>query len=78
MAGVPQNIRIAHKFGYRILSDKESQLHDCGIVYHPATSYVLCVMTSGRDLGAEESSIAEISRLVFDRVSALHFKHVSG
>ncbi len=78
VAGVPQNVRVAHKFGYRILSETESQLHDCGIVYHPATSYVLCVMTSGRDLGTEESVIADISMLVYNTISSLHLNNARG
>ncbi len=74
-AGVPANIRVAHKFGYRLLDHGESQLHDCGIVYHPLTSYVLCVMTSGTDLKVEESAIAEVSRIVYDNISVLHFRN---
>ncbi len=72
VAGVPADTRVAHKFGYRELPDGERQLHDCGIVYHPASSYVLCLMTSGADIKKEASAIADISRVVYDQVSALH------
>ena len=75
VAGVPEGIRVAHKFGYRMLSKHESQLHDCGIVYHPATAYVLCVMTSGTDLHTEKSVIAEVSRMVYDSVSSLNLAY---
>jgi hypothetical protein len=46
IAGVPQGIRVANKFGERIDGDL-ALLHDCGIVYHPAPPYLLCVMTEG-------------------------------
>lgn len=72
VAGVPENIRVAHKFGYRTPAGEDSQLHDCGIVYHPSTTYMLCVMTSGSDLESEQSAIAEVSRVVYDRILSLH------
>ncbi len=71
VAGVPNNIRVAHKFGLRTLPNHESQLHDCGIVYHPTIPYVLCVMTSGSDVSEEAHSIADISSTIFDGVTAL-------
>ncbi len=71
VAGVPQNIRVAHKFGHRILGP-EHQLHDCGIVYHPAMSYLLCVMTSGANPDNLEAAIAEVSHIVYDAMSSLH------
>lgn len=70
-AGIPSNIRIAQKFGYHYVSDKSSQLHDCGVVYHPVTPYVLCVMTSGTDTKSEANSIATVSRLVYQGVDAM-------
>jgi beta-lactamase class A len=72
VAGVPADIRVANKFGYYIVSKEETQLHDCGIVYHPLGPYVLCVMTSGPDIKSEAASIAEISKTVYDAVSDLH------
>ena len=72
-AGVPMNTRVAHKFGQRLVGT-ESELHDCGIVYHPNMSYVLCVMTSGKEgFETQQSAIAEVSRTVYDSVSALSF-----
>jgi beta-lactamase class A len=71
VAGVPPGTTVAHKFGYRVLDPKHSQLHDCGIVYHPNASYLLCVMTSGSLLGDEEHAIREVSRVVYEQVSAL-------
>ncbi len=72
VAGVPRGTTVAHKFGHRVLEGQDSQLHDCGIIYHPSTTYLLCVMTSGPDLKSEASAIAEVSRIVYEKVSALN------
>lgn len=72
VAGVPAGTRVAHKFGQRAPEPGEDgQLHDCGVVYHPRTAYVLCVMTSGNDFEKQKQVIAEISRTVYDAVSSL-------
>jgi beta-lactamase class A len=74
VAGVPKNIRVAHKFGYRTLADQDSQLHDCGIVYHPSMSYVLCIMTSGPNFEDKKSAIADLSRIVYENIAELHLQ----
>jgi len=68
VAGVPENIPMAHKFGERELDSAASlkQLHDCGIVYMPKDPYLLCVMTQGRDLDVLGKTVARISKMVFD------------
>jgi beta-lactamase class A len=71
VAGVPEDIKVAHKFGIHAFEEEQSELHDCGIIYHPTTPYVLCVMTSGTKIEDEAASIAEISRLVYDGVNTL-------
>lgn len=71
VAGVPESVLVAHKFGER--SDEatgEKQLHDCGIVYYPQRPYLLCVMTKGRRFEDLAAAIASISRRVFDEVDA--------
>lgn len=71
VAGVPPGVVVAHKFGERSFSDRaERQLHDCGIVYHPAKPYLLCVMTRGGDAKALAAFIARASRLVYGEVDA--------
>ena len=65
---LPENTRIAHKYGEHEAGGM-SQLHDCGIVYHPKTNYVLCVMTSGKNFGTNAGVIAEISKRVYDEVA---------
>jgi len=72
VAGVPRGTTVAHKFGHKILENGEEQLHDCGIVYHPAIDYILCVMTTGGDEKTAQSVIADVSRTVYDGVSEIH------
>jgi hypothetical protein len=67
VAGVPAGTVVAHKFGER-MDDGVAKLHDCGIVYHPARPYVLCVMTEGDRFESLASLIAEISRVAYDQV----------
>ncbi len=66
VAGVPQNISVAHKFGERKFSDTgETQLHDCGIIYLPQKPYLLCIMTRGNDITKSSQTIKKISQEVF-------------
>lgn len=70
-AGVPAGTVVAQKFGERSAADgRERQYHDCGIVYHPAKPYLLCVMTRGQDAKKLVGFIAETSRLVYAEVDA--------
>ncbi len=69
-AGVPKEIKIAHKFGERRLVDQENNtvsqnLYDCGIVYGPSSSYILCVMTNGSNLGNLKEIIKNISQITY-------------
>ncbi len=67
VAGVPNDVVVAHKFGHRILSGTSvHELHDCGIVYDPGRPYLLCVMTRGNDVGALQTILKEISRMVYE------------
>lgn len=70
VAGVPKDIKVAHKFGIRTYENNrrtERELHDCGIIYKKSEKpYLLCVMTkSNASIVRIESSIKEISRLVY-------------
>jgi len=67
VAGVPEGTAVAHKFGER--SDLEGdlkQLHDCGIIYYPDNAYLLCVMTRGQEFSGLETTIQEISAMVYE------------
>ncbi len=68
VGSLPSSVTVAHKFGVRELPDQE-QLHDCGIVFHPKTPYLICVMTRGKDLDMLAGVIREISRKVFQEVN---------
>ncbi len=69
VAGLPPGNKVAHKFG---IADRPEgqQLHDCGIIYHPTSPYLLCIMTRNDDQEQNAHVIAEISKLVFDEVTA--------
>lgn len=67
-AGVPPNLTVAHKFGEREFDNALLQLHDCGIVYHPRSPYLLCIMTRGADMGTLAAEVREVSRVVFEEV----------
>lgn len=57
---IPNAVTLAHKIG-TFNSDTQS---DCGIVYLPKRSYVLCVMIKGNDLEAS-NHIAELSGVTY-------------
>jgi hypothetical protein len=68
VAGVPQEVQVAHKFGEAGTGDVERQLHDCGIVYFPSHPYLACIMTRGKDTGTLKQSIADISRFMYQKI----------
>ncbi len=67
--GIPEDIAVAHKFGEREVEGKK-QLHDCGIIYHPDSPYLLCIMTRGNDFESLKKSIQTISKEVFEEVDS--------
>lgn len=67
-AGIPDGVTVAHKFGER-RTEEYLQLHDCGIVYHPKSPYLVCIMTRGNDFAAMEKVIADLSALTWHNVS---------
>lgn len=69
VAGVPNGITVAHKFGESGVLQGDRQLHDCGIVYYPQHPYLLCIMSSGDKIEDLEKVIADVSRFVFEEVS---------
>lgn len=66
---VPDGVRVAHKFGVSDDGNGEVQLHDCGIVYHPAGPYLLCVMTRGTSYERQAGYIQDMADRVYDRVT---------
>lgn len=66
-ASLPVSTTVASKFGER-KTGNTSQLHDCGIIYHPQRPYILCVMTKGQDANKLLESIRDISQIVWSAV----------
>lgn len=69
VAGVPQNTKVANKFGERFIGE-EKQLHDCGIIYFPQNPYLLCVMTRGKDFNELAGVISALSKMVYEEVDS--------
>jgi beta-lactamase class A len=73
VAGVPEGVKVAHKFGEHtslvnnVVTERE--LHDCGIIYSAQDPYFLCVMTRGKDFGNLEKVISGISGLVYGQIN---------
>jgi beta-lactamase class A len=71
VAGLPENIVVAHKFGERFSSRTgKRQLHEIAIVYYPANPYILAIMTKGTDYDSLSKVIRDISELTYKEVDA--------
>lgn len=74
VAGVPSSVPVAHKFGEHVNgmpgAPSSIELSDCGIIYLPNKPYFLCVMTEGKDQTSLTNVIAQISRFVYQKLSA--------
>ncbi len=68
VAGLPDNIVVAHKFGERELENSIKQLHDCGIIYYPKHPYLLCVMTRGTNYENQSLVISNVSRKIYEDI----------
>lgn len=68
VAGVPDGVTVAQKFGERLL-DSGQQLHNCGIVYVPGRPYLLCIMTQGQDVASLRRVIQDISKIAYKAVT---------
>lgn len=74
VAGVPTSVQVAHKYGEHVNGSNgvatDIELSDCGIIYYTPRPYFLCVMTEGKDQSDLQGIIAQISKLVYQKVSA--------
>ncbi len=71
---VPENIKIAHKYGERDFFDTKGnrnvvQLHHFGIVYVQGKPYTIGVMTRGSDKATKEQIIYDLAKITYDEVS---------
>ena len=71
---IPQNVKVAHKFGEYDVDNKTKQLHDCWIFYYPETPYVLCIMTRWYDYKKLENVIWSLSKIIFQKVEEANLK----
>jgi beta-lactamase class A len=75
VSGVPKDTIVAHKFGEYSLIDPVTrkasgpEFHDCGVVYDTESPYILCLMSKGDDLKKLESTIKDVSALVYTEVN---------
>ncbi|WP_181248449.1 serine hydrolase [Flavobacterium magnum] len=63
--GLPAGVKLVHKFGEAGSVD-QIQLHESAIIYVDGKSYLLTVMTKGKDTKALSALIGEISREVYN------------
>ena len=68
---LPDDVKVASKFGvhdYAVEGGRNVQFHECGIVYHPQSPYVLCVMTRSNQASVERLTelVATISRSIWE------------
>ena len=73
--GLPEGIRLAHKFGERSGSQYGyKQLHDCGIVYYPENPYLVCIMTQGDSFEKLSKSIGLFSKMIYEEFDSRGIK----
>ena len=74
VAGVPDSVHVAHKYGEHIIGSGDIvngvELSDCGIVYHLRHPYLVCVMTEGKDPLQLANFIARVSHATYAAVDA--------
>ncbi len=73
VAGVPENVVVAHKFGEAAGMESDGDvksliLNDCGIVYKKDNPYILCIMTEGTDYSVLEKTIQRISETIYNKL----------
>lgn len=69
VAGVPNSVKVAHKFGTPDKQNGLAQLHDCGIIY-ANNPYLLCVMTKGKDIEKLANIIKRISEITYSEIGS--------
>ncbi len=73
--GLPDGIRVAHKFGERSGAGiNYKQLHDCGIVYYPENPYLVCIMTQGYSFDKLTKTIGLFSKMIYEEFDSRSIK----
>lgn len=65
VAGVPSHVRAAHKTG---VQDTKLTYSDCGIVYIPQRTYLLCLGSEGASKEQADRFMTEISKATYEYV----------
>lgn len=66
--GLPENTKIAHKFGE--MGDATTrQLHESGFIYINNTPYLLTIMTKGYDITKLPAVISELTKITYTDIS---------
>lgn len=63
IAQLPDNVKIAHKFG--IKDDNGLYFHDCGIMYIKERRIFYCIMTQGLDVKEGVQTVTDIVRMIY-------------
>lgn len=78
-SGVPNSIPVAEKFGETQVADASGnligkELNNCGIVYYPNHSYLLCIMTKGTgdNVPFLEDTLRSISHMVYQSMEKMY------
>ena len=66
---IPASVKVAHKFGETGFGDTH-ELHESAIVFLNNSPYLITIMTKGPDVNKQKISIANISRAVYEYMSA--------
>ncbi len=76
VAGVPPQIKVAHKYGTHESGEnlEIKQMHDCGIVYYPNHPYLLCIMTAGDSFETLDDTIVDISHEIYKEIDSQHHR----
>lgn len=70
-AGVPKNVKVAHKIGVSTSILGDGVYTDCGIIYAPKRPYILCIMTEG-DEDRSRVIMQDLSKITYDYVSKVN------
>jgi len=68
VAGIPDNIKVAHKIGVYEPNDIYKSIYtDCGIVYVPKRPYIICAMAQSDEASAK-IFMADVSKMIYDYI----------
>jgi beta-lactamase class A len=75
VAGLPQGIKLVHKFGEGGDVNGELQLHETGIIYMPGGPYLITIMTKGNDLQQLAAIIAALTKTTYNGLVRINDNH---